>query len=260
VLDTKPLLPKIAVVIPAYNQAEFLTEAVESVMRQSLPAAQVLVVNDGSTDATDEVMQTLLTRFPDIQYISQPNAGVCEACQVALMAVTQPLLVRLDADDWIPDNYLRVLFDCLQDQPDEVAFAYCDARLFGAVDGWIKAGRWSVTRLIPENYIHISSLVRTSIAREVGYYSSVMKGGYEDWDFYLTLAERGYRGVYCPNTSLWYRQKQTGGRNTMAREKDRGLRSKIVERHPAFYSKPYYRLVIFLWRLKRRVKYWLGVV
>lgn len=245
----------IAIIIPTYNQEAYLVEAVESVFAQSRLPDQVVLVNDGSTDGTSSVAGQLCQQHPTIIYLSQGNAGVGRACQAGLEKVTADYVVRLDGDDTMPPSYLEALSQALVGQPDRVAFAYSSAKLFGADGGWIQARPWSVGRLAPENYIHVSSLVRTSVAREVGYFAPELNG-YEDWDFYLTLADHGYRGILCRETFLNYRQKPEGGRNTMTREKDRDLRSQIYARHPKIYRNPLNKLQIFRWRVGRRLGYW----
>lgn len=247
----------IAVIIPAYNQAAYLADAVASVFAQTRLPDQVILINDGSTDATGTVAQGLTTQHPEITYLTQSNAGVGVACQTGLAAVTSDYVIRLDADDTMPNNYIAELEKALAGQPKLVSFAYSSARLFGASEGWIHAHRWSVGRLVPENYIHVSSLVRTEVAREVGYFDTTLKG-YEDWDFYLKLAERGYRGVFCRTTYLNYRQKPDGGRNTMDRDRDRGLRAEIRAKHPLLYRNPWYQFRILCWRVIRRIKHWLN--
>lgn len=243
----------IAVIIPAYNQAPFLAEAVDSVYAQSLLPQQVIVVDDGSTDQTGKVLDALQKKYPQLTVIRQANTGVAKACQQALERVTTPLVVRLDADDSMPKNYLESLLTCLENS--EAAFAYCDAQYFGSREGRITARPWSVWHLVRENYIHVSSLIRTDIVRELGYYSPTMKFGFEDWDFYLALAEAGYKGVYCPDTALKYRQHDRGGRNNMDKTKDLTMRAQIQQNHPRLFRRPWYQLAIFLWRAKRKMKH-----
>lgn len=252
--DIKPITPgSIAVIIPTYNQEAFLAEAVESVFAQTRLPDQVFIVNDASTDGTNKVAEELVKKYPLISYLPlKSNSGVAVACNMALELVTAEFVVRLDGDDTLPPNYLEMLAKTMAGQPENVAFAYCAATLFGAGGGEIKARRWSVGRLAPENYIHVSSLVRTRAAREVQYFDTSLKG-YEDWDFYLKLADRGYRGVPCYDTYLNYRQKPEGGRNTMTKARDTALRQEIYDRHPRIYDSVMTQFRIFWWRVTRKL-------
>ena len=95
--------PKISVVIPVYNVADYLSRCLESLRRQTLLDIEIICVNDGSTDKTARiiedyrhVLESDITRFI---YISQENEGVGAACNNALKKVTGEFLTLLDADD-----------------------------------------------------------------------------------------------------------------------------------------------------------------
>ncbi len=245
-------------IMPAYNQGEFVREAIESVFKQTAPVARLIVVNDGSTDNTDQTMHQLVREHPTITYLNQANAGVCAACNTALALVETSLVIRLDADDRMPENYVEALLHCLEGQPETVGYAYCDAQYFGAREGWMHAGEWSLGRMVPENFVHVASLVRVSAARQVGYFNKNMTKGFEDWDFYLSLAEAGFKGAYCRETFLWYRQKNDGGRNDMTTETHKQVRAQIAANHPRTYGNPLNKARIFSWRAKRKIRHLLG--
>ncbi|MDQ3806198.1 MAG: glycosyltransferase family 2 protein, partial [Acidobacteriota bacterium] len=84
----------ISVIIPAYNAERFIAQTIESVHAQTLPVAEVIVVDDGSSDRTAEVARALRARV-----ISQPNRGLSAARNAGLKAATQPWVALLDADD-----------------------------------------------------------------------------------------------------------------------------------------------------------------
>jgi glycosyltransferase involved in cell wall biosynthesis len=88
-------LPTVSVVIPCFNQGHFLAEAIDSVYAQSLPAAELVIVDDGSTDTTSAVA----SRYPGARYLAQPNLGLARARNRGLRAATGEFLVFLDADD-----------------------------------------------------------------------------------------------------------------------------------------------------------------
>lgn len=94
--------PRVSVIIPTYNRADVIAEAIESVLTQTIPAYEVIVVDDGSTDKTAEV----LSRFGDkILVIRQANAGVSSARNVGINAATGDWIAFLDSDDiWLPDR------------------------------------------------------------------------------------------------------------------------------------------------------------
>jgi glycosyltransferase involved in cell wall biosynthesis len=99
----------ISVVIPAYNAALYLAEAIESVLHQSYPITQILVVDDGSTDGSDLIAQLFNSR---IQYTYQPNQGKSAALNLGISMAQGDYLAFLDADDlWTPDKlFLQASF------------------------------------------------------------------------------------------------------------------------------------------------------
>src|SRR5215467_2631984 len=85
--------PKVSVVIPCYNQAHFLSEAITSVLAQTYPPFETIVIDDGSTDATSNVA----TRYPSVRCIRQPNQGSAGARNAGLSVCAGDYVVFLDA-------------------------------------------------------------------------------------------------------------------------------------------------------------------
>lgn len=97
--------PSVSVVIPTHDHARFLPTAIDSVLAQSLPAAEVVVVDDGSTDDTANALAPYLR---EILVLRQPNCGVSAARNAGVGASSSPLVAFLDADDvWLPDKLAR---------------------------------------------------------------------------------------------------------------------------------------------------------
>jgi glycosyltransferase involved in cell wall biosynthesis len=105
----------ISVIIPTYNRAHLLARAVRSVLNQSLPAQEIIVVDDGSTDNTAEVMSQ---QFPQCVYIQQSNRGVSAARNRGIDAAEGEWLAFLDSDDEWLENKLQRQHDMLQQHPN----------------------------------------------------------------------------------------------------------------------------------------------
>jgi len=104
----------ISVIIPAYNAERYLAEAIDSVLRQTLPPKQVIVVDDGSTDGTAEVAKRYGAA---ITFVMQKQSGVAPARNHGLRLADQPLIAFLDADDrYLPDK-LAIQYRCLLEAP-----------------------------------------------------------------------------------------------------------------------------------------------
>lgn len=109
----------VSVVIPCHNYGRFLAAAIESVLGQSRPGIEVIVVDDGSTDDSAEVA----ARYPDVAYVKQPNQGQAAAQNRGLEAAGGELVLFLDADDELTPGAVEALAGALRERP-ECAFAY----------------------------------------------------------------------------------------------------------------------------------------
>jgi hypothetical protein len=109
----------VSVVIPCYQQGHFLSEAIESVLTQTLPAHEIIVIDDGSTDGTREVA----LRYPGVRYVHQVNSGSAVARNKGIAESTGSYLVFLDADDRLLKDALEVGVNDLNRHP-ESAFVF----------------------------------------------------------------------------------------------------------------------------------------
>lgn len=103
------MMPRVSVIIPAYNAAAYLSYAIDSVLAQTYPDWEIILVNDGSTDSTGEVVNSYLPRLRDqLQYIAQPNRGLPAARNAGIRAARGEFIALLDADDvWLPHRLER---------------------------------------------------------------------------------------------------------------------------------------------------------
>lgn len=102
-------MPRVSVLLPAYNAAAYLQPCIESVLAQSFRDFEVLVINDGSTDATGELADGFAKRDPRVRVIHQPNAGISHTRNVAVRSAQGEWLAFVDADDWLEQDYLAYL-------------------------------------------------------------------------------------------------------------------------------------------------------
>ncbi len=115
--------PFVSVIIPCYNHAHFLPEAIESVLQQSYPHREIIVVDDGSPDNTPEIA----ARYAGVRCLSQENKGLAGARNAGLQISAGTYIVFLDADDRLTAGALQTGVDCLNAQP-ELAFAFGECR------------------------------------------------------------------------------------------------------------------------------------
>ena len=182
----------ISVVIPCYNQAHYLGEAIESVLAQSYPYFEIVVIDDGSTDSTAEVAG----RYPGVSCIRQENQGLSEARNTGLRHSGGEYVVFLDADDRLLPEALQAGIECLKTNP-ECAVTFGHYRLIASDGSFLKqrrqpvVGKDSYAALLQRNYIGVPAVVmyRRAVFASVGGFDSSVDAS-ADADMYLRIARR----------------------------------------------------------------------
>ncbi len=206
----------VSVIIPCYNQAHFLSEAIESVLSQTYRNFEIIVVDDGSSDNTFEVA----TRYLGVRYIRQENKGQGAARNTGLRESKGDYLVFLDSDDRLLPEALEIGINCL-DAHTECAFVYGRIKLITS-DGSplptpeeICIERDHYLNLLYWCYIYIPASVmfrRNVFESVIGFNPSLSPA--EDWDLYLRITK--IFPIYCHNKEVaeYRRHSQNSSRNS----------------------------------------------
>ena len=151
-------LPEIAVVIPCYDLGDTVEAAVDSVLAQTRAAAEIVVVDDGSTDVWTRQVLTRLER-PRTRVVRIPHGGVAVARNHGVGLTRAPYLVLLDADDVLGERYLAPLAGRLDTDPG-VAFVSCAVQAFeGGRYRWTPPAT-TVLETLTHGSVHVSSMFR----------------------------------------------------------------------------------------------------
>jgi glycosyltransferase involved in cell wall biosynthesis len=122
-MDASPLQPLVSVVIPAYNAEAFVARAIASALAQTWTAREIVVVDDGSTDATATVVKSF---GEQVRYLHQPNAGQVAATNRGIQAARGAIVALLDADDeWLPERLAKTVAPMVANPL--IGLAYCHA-------------------------------------------------------------------------------------------------------------------------------------
>ena len=212
--------PLVTVIIPAFNAATYVRQTLNSVLAQTYQEIEVIVVDDGSSDATSAVVEEFVSKEARFQLVGQSNAGVGAARNTAIRKAHGKYIAPLDADDyWFPDK-LEKQVACAEQWGDETALVYCWSTVLAEhrsdfkhcseiVEGRLRHA------LILRNIVGNGSvpLFRAAALEEVGLYlTRTEQGGAqgcEDWDLYLRIAE-SFSIRVIPEYLLLYRQAASG--------------------------------------------------
>lgn len=227
--------PAISVVIPTYNYANFLPQAIDSALAQTRKPVEIIVADDGSTDHTREVAARYGDKITCLRFNHQ---GVYAVRQELLGIIKGGWFLNLDADNWIEPDFLEESAKSIlaADGDDALAFVYPDIATFGDYEERIPARGFSSENFKLGNFIDMNSVIRTDAARRVGF-DAAFNDGWGDYDFFLSLAERGFRGVPQRASPLHYRVHSTSlTAATQLCDKKQRLMRRIIEKHSLFFT------------------------
>lgn len=240
-----PSLPLVSVIIPAYNAEPFIEETLTSVLAQTYPAIEVLVVDDGSQDRTPEIVEKIGQKDSRVQLLKQQNAGVAAARNLGIQKSRGEYIAPIDADDiWYPENIEKQV-ECMLEGGEEVGVVYSwtvDLDEKGLLTGGFRSFRIEgdvYATLICHNFIGnaSASMMRRSCLEKVGVYDKTLRErnaqGCEDWDLYLRIAEL-YQFRAVPEFSIGYRRMyNTMSTNYTAMANSQSLMLQAAkQRHP----------------------------
>lgn len=227
----------VSVIIPCYNQAEYLPDAVESVVNQTYKNRECLIVNDGSPDNTSDVARQLIAKYgnENIRLLEKPNGGLADARNYGIENSKGEYWIPLDADDKIAPDFIEKTLQIME-QYSDVGFVYSHIQHFGErQDLYYLPDFDADTMVYNDNTGCVCSLVRKSVWKQVGGYNCEMKEGYEDWDFWVGAIEKGWKGYRIPEGLFYYRKREHTMLGDANKKRDR-LIATIVLNHKGLYS------------------------
>ncbi|HKJ04946.1 MAG TPA: glycosyltransferase [Geopsychrobacteraceae bacterium] len=209
--------PQVSILLPVRNEEQHLITALRSLQRQTFRNWELVVVDDGSSDTTPDILETFATKDPRVQIIRQPATGLVSALNRGLEACKTPYVARMDGDDVCHPDRLGKQFTVLQNDPSLTLVASC-VRHFPRMNvqgGMLAYEEWQNENLshtdisrnlfIESPFAHPSVMYRRDAVFEIGGYRQ--KNWAEDYDLWLRLAEQGARFARCPETLLYWRDR-----------------------------------------------------
>jgi glycosyltransferase involved in cell wall biosynthesis len=225
---------EVAVIIPLYNYAHTIVEALDSVVNQDIAQLSVVVVNDCSADNGEKraigFLERHAERFAEARVMRHHrNQGPSMSRNSGIAHTGEPFLFMLDADNRIRPPALSRLLEGLRHSG--AAFAYSQLCLFGEQDGIGQGDVWDPSRLAEGNYVDTMAMVRREALLAVGGYAALAEDGQvEDYDLWCRFVELGLRGVFLPELLCEYRVH--GSSRSYTTQKYDTVMAEMSLRHP----------------------------
>ncbi|MCS6243440.1 MAG: glycosyltransferase [Opitutus sp.] len=202
----------ISAVVTCYNYADFLLPCVRSVVEQTRPVDEIIIVDDGSTDDSALVAERCIAAFPqaNIRLLRQANSGQpALARNAGIHQARGDYILPVDADDRIDPGYIEACCEAIEDQPT-VGLIYADPiYIKNGQAKQVVAGQFSVASMKLGNQLVYCSLYKRELWCRIGGYRDNIRG-YEDWDFWVAIALLEVKVVHLSRPGLLYNEKDTG--------------------------------------------------
>jgi glycosyltransferase involved in cell wall biosynthesis len=227
---------KVSVVVPCYNQEKFLKETLDSVLAQTYSDWECIVVNDGSTDNSEQVILNYLAQDGRFKYLFQSNQGVSSARNMGIASACGEYILPLDGDDFLFKHCLEESVRVLSEN-SQVKVVCGAAELFGEWSGIWNLPYEGIKKLLSVNSLHCSSMFRRSEWETVGGYKTNMKYGWEDWDFWISILKSGGEVCKLQTNHLRYRiQKKSRERSIQCNpERYLQMTRQLYDNHAELY-------------------------
>lgn len=197
----------VSIIMPCYNDGKYITEAVDSVFKQTYSSLELIIIDDGSDDyQTIKVIEELSKSNTKIHLIHTNHIGPAGARNAGIEMASGKYVMPLDADDMIEPTYIEKAISVIE--PDEsIGVVYCHADLFGEQTGLWQLPDYSLDNMLLDNVVFVTALFRKDDWKRVGGFRTSMKYGMEDYDFWLSILESGKEIKQLPEVLFHYRIK-----------------------------------------------------
>lgn len=242
----------VSIIVPCYNQARFVKQAVASCLAQEYSAVQVIVIDDGSTDDPRTALGELI-EHPQLVFLRQENRGVANARNAGIAAAAGTYLKFLDADDWLAPTLLRKQVEMLCANP-EIGFTFCDRIRVNERGETLDAGTAAQRSaslngdlfpllLLGGFFPPLTVMTPRRVLDKVGMFDQRC-APCEDYDLWLRITGHGYPALFLNEALAYYRQHDGNASRDRAliESQQRAVLQKIVAQFPERTANALYEL------------------
>jgi glycosyltransferase involved in cell wall biosynthesis len=196
--------PILSIIIPCYNSESTLESTLESVINQDFQDWEAIIINDGSTDNTEEIALRWIEKDKRFQYFAKPNEGLGKTRNYGIARSNGTFILPLDSDNQLIKDFTQDAIIILENNQD-VGVVYGDAVYFGENTGLWKVAEYDFKKILVGNYIDACAIFRKNLWQEVGGYDENMPyQGNEDWDLWLAFGDLNVKFYHLNKITFRY--------------------------------------------------------
>ena len=226
----------VSAIIPCFNAETTIERAILSVVSQTIPVSEIIVVNDGSTDASGRLLEDLKSNYPQLKVIHQENKGVSYSRNIAIQEALGDYILTLDADDYFDHSFV-----------EKALIKFSQDLTYGAIMcGYVRIVKEkkikpyippmvSLASCLLNNGVIACLLFKKEVLLKVGAYDTAMAKGYEDWDLNIRILKLGYNFGVVEEVLFNYSDIK-GSRTSIATKNDLELKLQIYDKYKDDYT------------------------
>jgi glycosyltransferase involved in cell wall biosynthesis len=251
------IIDLVSVIIPCFNNQDTIVETLNSVCNQNYSNLEIIIVNDGSSDNSQNIIEAFIVDKVGFHFIqiNQTNQGPSRTRNNGANIATGKYLLFLDADDLLDTTYINKCVEILESNSD-INIVYSDIELFGSQTGKWELQNFSMPQFLVNNCIPISALIKKEVFDKVGQFDENLSFT-EDWELWIRIVKQ-FGGVYkIPELLFFYRKRED--KSSLTDNKDTNLNDEksrlyIYNKHYDLYKKYNLDLLNMLIRLEKLEK------
>ncbi|RYJ37838.1 Glycosyl transferase family protein [Flavobacterium anhuiense] len=241
----------LSIIVPSYNAEATLGATLESVVRQDFQDWEVIIVNDGSTDRTEEIALKWVSKDSRFKYFFKQNEGLGKARNFGIDKSKGKFILPLDSDNLLIKDFAKDAIAVFEKKQD-VGVVYGDAEYFGERNGLWKVPQYNFKKMLVDNFIDACAIYRKELWQKVGGYDVNMPfQGNEDWEFWLALGAIDVSFYHLNKITFKYFVSKTSMIRSFTSEMHYSNNDYIFKKYSNHYKKHYVDLWLLLEKKER---------
>ena len=242
--------PMVSIIIPCYNDGEYVEQAVKSALSQNYLNKEIIVVDDGSNDKTKAILKSLEPRITKL--ITQENQGQSSERNVGINEAKGEFILTLDSDDFFDSSFCQKAIDLFKDDSSiKIVSSYVTRFSLHKVIDIFKPSGGNIKDFLKYNGATGSAMFKKTYWEKAGFYDMNMKKGFEDWEFYIRLLKEGGYAKIIEEPLYYYRVKHNST-TTKANKNKYSLLQYIYVKHQDLYKENF---ELFVCHILKKIEY-----